>query len=63
MLNTLRAAPLVAALVTGTALCSPTYEGEPGVATGTWGGDHIGLAVTDNGGRTSIALTAVSTSH
>ena len=37
MLNTLRAAPLVAALVTGTALYSPTYEGEPGVATGTWG--------------------------
>ena len=51
MLISLRAASLVAALVAVTALCSPTYEGAPSVATGTWGGDHIRLEVTDRGGQ------------
>lgn len=43
--------------VTATALCSPTYKGAPSVhtapsvATGTWGGDHIGLEVTDKGAQ------------
>ena len=51
MLISLRAASLVAALVAVTALCSPTYEGAPSVATGTWGGDHIRLEVTDRGAQ------------
>ena len=51
MLISLRAASLVAVLVTVTALCSPTYEGAPSVATGTWGGDHLSLEVMDRGAQ------------
>ena len=46
-----RTVPAVAALATTMALCSPTYDGSPSVATGTWGGDHIALEATDKGAQ------------
>ena len=51
MLISSRTASLVAALVTVTALHSPAYQGASSVATGTWGGDHMSLEVTDKGAQ------------
>ena len=46
-----RTAPSVAVLVMAMAFCSPTYDASPSVPIGTWGGDHIGLEVTDKGAQ------------
>jgi hypothetical protein len=46
-----RMVPAVAVLVTGMAFCSPTYDASPSVPLGAWGGDHIGLEVTDKGAQ------------
>jgi hypothetical protein len=46
-----RMVPAVAVLVTGMAFCSPTYDASLSVPIGAWGGDHIGLEVTDKGAQ------------
>ena len=55
MLVSLRAASLVAALTTVTALHAPTSEGASSVATGTWGGADIRLDVTDRGAQADFS--------